>query len=47
MPQKDFLMEFLDRNDNEIEFGFLNKKTKTEPKKEKVIESPLDEFFGE
>lgn len=43
--QKSYLMEFLDKNEHEIEFGFLEKKEKVSNKKEKVIESPIDEFF--
>lgn len=46
--QKNYLLEFLDRNEQDIEFGFLNKKpTKKKEKVKKVYESPIDEFFSE
>ncbi len=43
--QRNYLMEFLDKNEHEIEFGFLEKKEKVVERKEKVIESPIDQFF--
>jgi hypothetical protein len=45
--QKDYLLSFLEKNEHEIEFKFLDKAEK-EPKPEqqkKVIVSPLDELF--
>lgn len=46
--QKNYLLEFLDRNEQDIEFGFLDKKpTEKKEKVEKVYESPIDEFFSE
>ena len=46
--QKEYLMKFLDRNDHEIEFKFLDKTPSEKPEKEEVkFESPLDELFVE
>lgn len=46
--QRNYLVDFLDRNEHEIEFGFLEKKERPVAEKtQHVVESPMDEFFGE
>lgn len=46
--QKQFLMDFLDRNDAGITFGFMEKKpTEPKPVVKKEYNSPLDNFFGD
>lgn len=44
--QKAYLLNFLDKNEQEIEFGFLEKKKEPVEEKEKPrVVSPLDEFI--
>lgn len=43
--QKEYLMKFLDRNDHEIEFKFLDKKVTEKEEKGDPYSSPLDELF--